>query len=475
MSATHIPSPGAGPLLLAAGAGAAAAAAAIWYPLPALALAAVGLVVVGLVGRSLPALGRGAVVLAAAAALLGPNLAPPGVPWLFAFRILMVGLILGLLAWLLMGRALPLPRAISAPAAVLGLLVALAAMSLAWAADPLAAARWTAFLVMMGGLALAIPVICRRDDGLRMLVIALGLVFAASCAVAVAELALGVRLPTRDTIGDAGRRFGAASFFGNPNNFATYLSLSVPFFLVAPVIWKDARRRLLAYAGTGTALLLLLFTGSKSNLLAVGLVLVAFVVIVARDRRARARLLGAAVVAVIAVVVVVPSVQGSGVVPLPQQAVAKFDFALLQQQIESGTGSGGTRNSLSNQGLGLLTDSRGLGVGAGNAEVRIREQDTQIRVTNLHNWWLEVLVDLGVVGLALFVGLWLMLVRGGLRAWSRGAGRATRWLGLASALALIGFVVGALGPSSAIHFGPMWITLGAAMAAMTLLAREVSA
>jgi O-antigen ligase len=205
------------------------------------------------------------------------------------------------------------------------------------------------------------------------------------------------------------------------------------------------------------------------------LVLTAFVIIVARDRRARARVIGAAGVAVIAVAVVVPSVQGSGVVPLPQQAVSKFDFGLLAQQIESGTGSGGTRNSLSNQGLGLLLESRGLGVGAGNAEGRIRAQDTQIRVTNLHNWWLEVLVDLGVLGLALFAALWLMLVRGGMRAWSRGTGRATRWLGLASALALIGFIAGALGPSSAIHYGPMWITLGAAMAAMTLLDREVRA
>ncbi len=452
--------------------GAIAAAAAVWFPLPALALAFVGLLVAAFAGRSLVSLGRGAVVLAAAAALLGPNLAPPGFPWLFAFRIVIIALLLGLLAWLLMGRSVPLPRPVTAPAVLLALLVALAVASLAWADDPLAAVRWSSFLIMMGALALAIPVVARRPDGLRALVIALTVVFGAACAVAVAELGLGVRLPTRDTVGDAGRRFGAASFFGNPNNFATYLSLTLPFFLVAPVIWKDARRRLLAYAGTGTALLLLLFTGSKSNLIAVGLVLAAFVLIVGGDRRARARVVGAGVVAVIAVAVVVPSVQGSGVVPLPQQAVSKFDFGLLAQQIESGTGSGGTRNSLTSQGLGLVADSRGLGVGAGNAEGRIRAQDSQIRVTNLHNWWLEVLVDLGIAGLILFVALWLTLVRGGLRAWRRGAGPATRWLGLASALALIGFVAGALGPSSAIHYAPMWITLGAAMAAMTLNGRE---
>lgn len=474
MSATHIPRLGAPALGLAVLGGLAAAAAAVFMPEIALGLAVVALVVVILAGRRVQRLGRGAVVLAVGAALLGPNLAPPGLPWLFGFRILIVATILGAVGWLLMGRSIPLPRAITTPVVLLSLLVLLASISLAWAADPVAAARWTSFMVMMGTLAVAVAVVGRRPEGLRLIILALAIVFAAAVMVAVAELGLGLRLPTRDTVGDAARRFGAASFFGNPNNFATYLSLTLPFFLVAPVVWKDARRRLLAYAGTGTALLLLLFTGSKSNLLAVALILTAFILIVGRDRRARARVIGAAVVAVIAVAVVVPSVQGSGVVPLPQQAVSKFDFRILAAQVESGTGSGGTRSSLTDQGLGLVSSTRGRGVGAGNAEGRIRAGDSQIRVTNLHNWWLEVLVNLGVVGLLLFVAFWLTLLRGSLRAWSRGTRPETRWLGLAAALALIGFVVAALAPSSAIHFAPMWITFGAAMTAMVLLGREAT-
>ena len=475
MSAIPTTAPGPLPLAGAGLAGAVAATGAVWYPLAALGLALVALVAAALVGRRLPALGAAGLVIAAGAALLGPNLAPPGLPWLFAFRILILALLVGAVVWLLLGRAIPLPRRVGPPAVVLALLVCLAGVSLIWADDVVAAARWASFLAMMAALATGVAIVGRRTAGLRALVICLGLVFVAACIVAVAELGLGLRLPTRDTVGDAGRRFGAASFFGNPNNFATYLSLTLPFFLVAPIVWKDAGRRLVAYAGTGAILLLLLFTGSKSNLIAAGLVLAGLVLVVGGDRRARARVIGAAVVAVIAVAVVVPSVQGSGVVPLPEQAVSKFDFGLLAEQIESGTGSGGTRRSLTSQGLGLVADSRGLGVGAGNAETRVRAQDTQIRVTNLHNWWLEVLVDLGVLGLGLILALWLMLVHGGLRAWTRGREETTRWLGLASALALVGFVAGALGPSSAIHFAPMWITIGAAMTAIGLLGREAAA
>ena len=47
-----------------------------------------------------------------------------------------------------------------------------------------------------------------------------------------------------------------------------------------------------------------------------------------------------------------------------------------------------------------------------------------------------------------------------------------RYLGLAGALAMIGYVAGSLGPSTAIHFAPMWITFGLCMITMVLARRE---
>ena len=141
--------------------------------------------------------------------------------------------------------------------------------------------------------------------------------------------------------------------------------------------------------------------------------------------------------------------------PLPQQAVSKFDFGLLAQQIESGTGSGGTRNSLSNQGLGAAWPTAADSAsGAGNAEGRIRALDTfrsgsptsTTGGSRCSSTWASL-------GLALFVALWLTLVRGGLRAVApRQRAAATRWLGLASALALIGFIAGS---ARAVHRDPL--------------------
>jgi len=44
-------------------------------------------------------------------------------------------------------------------------------------------------------------------------------------------------------------------------------------------------------------------------------------------------------------------------------------------------------------------------------------------------------------------------------------------MGLAGALALLGFITGSLGPSTAIHFAPMWITFGLCLTTIVLARR----
>ena len=54
------------------------------------------------------------------------------------------------------------------------------------------------------------------------------------------------------------------------------------------------------------------------------------------------------------------------------------------------------------------------------------------------------------------------------RASRRTADPLVRYMSLAGALSLIGWIVGSLGPSTAIHFAPMWIMFGLGMGALVL-------
>ena len=437
-------------------------------PLAGLGLAVAGLAVVILRTTELPRLGRVAVGAAAVTAILGPNLALPQAPSLFAFRVVIVLLGLGVVAYLLMDGRLVIPRGLPRTAGLLIGLTAWSLLSIFWSTDTAAALRWTLFLVMMAGLAIGIPLAFRRRLAAIRLLIALGVTFTVATALALAEVRFGVRLPTSALAGSTRDAAFATSLFGNQNNFATYLSLTLPYFLCLPIVFRDARLIALGAVGGAVTLAALLFTGSRSNLIATFLVLGCLVLVLATDRRRRGRAVGGITVAVLAVLLVAPSLGGGGLIPLPERIVTKFDISILSQQQKAGLGSGAVRASVLDEGLALVADSGGLGVGAGNAETRVRSLANFTGVENLHNWWLEVLVNLGVVGFALYLGFYLTLLRGQLRAARRTDDAFVRWLGLAGGLSLVGFVVGSLGPASVIHFAPMWITFGLGMLTLVM-------
>jgi O-antigen ligase len=165
-------------------------------------------------------------------------------------------------------------------------------------------------------------------------------------------------------------------------------------------------------------------------------------------------------------------VLGTGPVQLDERTVTKLDFGILQQQYESGSGSGAVRGNLLGDGLAIVADTDGLGVGAGNAETRVRSLDDFPGVANLHNWWLEVLVNGGVVGLALYIAFFLTLLRGQAQVARRARDPLVRYMSLAGTLALVGWVIGSVGPSTAIHYAPMWIVFGLGMGSIALARRE---
>ena len=109
-------------------------------------------------------------------------------------------------------------------------------------------------------------------------------------------------------------------------------------------------------------------------------------------------------------------------------------------------------------GIALLAETYGAGVGAGNAEGHMAQLGH--RVENLHNWWLEVMVNLGIVG-AVGYGLFYLATAYGLyRVYAR---RKDDYLGLVALgllAGLLGFSIGCLSSSSLVAWAPLWIYFG---------------
>jgi O-antigen ligase len=161
----------------------------------------------------------------------------------------------------------------------------------------------------------------------------------------------------------------------------------------------------------------------------------------------------------------------SGALPilrLPDIGVQHWRFDTIGREMEAGTGSGGTRLRLIQGGLTVALDSRLLGVGPGNAEHFLRQLPGLERVYNLHNWWLEVLVNGGILVFIGYVCFYAALLYGLFRVASTAKNEMLAFAATALLAALVGYTVGALSPSSAIHFTPMWIHFGLGLAVINL-------
>ena len=118
------------------------------------------------------------------------------------------------------------------------------------------------------------------------------------------------------------------------------------------------------------------------------------------------------------------------------------------------------RFELARNGIDSLIKSKGLGVGAGGS-VAIQEQIGGVagRFTSMHNFWIEILVEGGIL-FFIFFSAWYLIIMTNLYKIARNINNRLSNRSTALFLSMVGFVPAALAASSTIYFFPMWIMLG---------------
>ncbi len=410
-------------------------------------------------------------------AVLGSVVAWPGLRTVSAFRVLYVALCLGGVVWLL-SRRRTLPR-VHAPGFLLFLAfwVLWALLSLIWAADKAAGLRYSIFLIMMTSLSAGTVLAVTRVSNLRVALLLLLAVLGVGLGIALLEITTDFRLPTSGLVGLPERfQWAVTSFFYNQNDFATYIALWLPILVAVPFFTRRAPLLALAFLGSLISAICLLYTGSRTNLMALALMAPNLLLVLAlRKGTSSSRwqwVLGLVLLCVIAGTVYIGTTGTLPLLSLPQIGVQHWRFDTLAAEIEVGAGSGGNRIKLIEGGVAAILDSRLLGLGPGNAEHYLGQRPGLEFVHNLHNWWLEVLVNGGV---PVFVGYVVFYVALLWNLFRVAVGSADQILAFAAAglfTALVGYTVGAISPSSAIHFTPMWIHFGLSMAVINLHRRR---
>lgn len=251
-------------------------------------------------------------------------------------------------------------------------------------------------------------------------------------------------------------RFAPTTVFVNPNNFATYLALSIPFLLTY-IKYSDFKFKYLL----GSVLLiqtiyLIVATDSRANFIALTVGMI-FWLLLLTNIKSKLKLLF-----VIPLLVSI-GYFNQGINSTVDKIFDGVDISSYTNEAELQGSSVDIRNNLLKNSFQFIVDSYGLGVGAGNIEYQMANNFHFYTsgVLNVHNWWAELLVNYGILIFLLYVIFvvsifynLLIIVR------DKNISKTEKKLGETFITVVIIFIVSSISASSLIDFGPQWILWG---------------
>jgi len=246
------------------------------------------------------------------------------------------------------------------------------------------------------------------------------------------------------------------SMFGNTNDFAVFLMFSI-FILYICVINTKRIMFKLVYAGTAvSSIALLLYTGSRGGLLGLIIALMTFAFMSIRRKQTKKVLLVLFFI-IAALVILNPDIINNLVSNL--RTALNFNF---QRQ----SGSDFVRKNLMINGIQFLFSTLGFGTGAGNIEHWMRNYGTLYTqgVTDMHNWWLEILVGYGIVIFVFYCIFYIKLLKDFKQKFRQAQNRVDLSISLGFVSIISGYIVASFSSSSNMRSEWLWIFWGITIA-----------
>jgi teichuronic acid biosynthesis protein TuaE len=251
-------------------------------------------------------------------------------------------------------------------------------------------------------------------------------------------------------------------FFGNPNDLAVVSVIMLPFFILSAQVFV----RLI---GMGAILFVVIMTGSRAGL--ISYFISVFVAIflygkpVIKILTAVLFLFGVFVLSNTLDAIKFSSFNRVAEVGYIGDAIREFLFST-----ELSDDSTSLRRQLIANGLDALWGTNGLGVGGGGSKSiqEIAGVGVGVEITSMHNFWIELLVEAGVIFFFIFF-LWYFFLMGRMFLISkRSKNHFMCSISASICIALFTFIFSAISSSSTIYILPMWMMFGGALAVIAL-------
>ncbi|WP_226536035.1 O-antigen ligase family protein [Fictibacillus halophilus] len=246
------------------------------------------------------------------------------------------------------------------------------------------------------------------------------------------------------------------SVFVNENDFASFISLSIFFILSGILYYKNTMVRIAGILLILVSVYMLEVTSSRANILAV-LIGLGFWFLFLTKTKLKNKLL-------------FWSTFGAGIVSVLFFDKVESLFNAVFQLISSLVVTSGSDETSTDIRINLLKNSMiflqntfGFGVGTGNSDVYMKnfaEYPTG-NIVNVHNWWIEILVNYGVVIFTLYCLFYFYLLKE-LYVINRDIPEQSllKLFSVALLLAMVVFPLSSVSPSSQIALNYFWVLYG---------------
>jgi O-antigen ligase len=111
--------------------------------------------------------------------------------------------------------------------------------------------------------------------------------------------------------------------------------------------------------------------------------------------------------------------------------------------------------------MDALWASNGLGIGGGGSlEVQEKFGGVGGKVASMHNFWIEILVDAGVLFFVLFMTWYFVIIWKLYKIYKKAKDLIYRYHAGVVCFGMLIFLIAAVSASSVIYFFPMWLMFG---------------
>ena len=260
------------------------------------------------------------------------------------------------------------------------------------------------------------------------------------------------------------------AFFHNPNDFSAVIATYLPFVIGAFVF----KKKLVSWLSLGAivgCLVLVVQAKSRGGFLAVliGALVWALLTGLASWKQKLSIAQIRKSILVVGMILLLLLFFSNGSMMKLVHRVLPEDFFNMDQDLHAispqlETNSSGNREILIYYGFRILNKRPLIGVGVGNTETYMTPWKEQTGgMTNMHNWWIELLVNYGYPFGILFILFYLGLIWELLKIFWREKSQGTLIPAMIAMSSLSSFFLSSISPSSIKNFNAIWSTFGIAL------------